>query len=75
MAQFTATLILVLVASVGLGAQAIRNVPRISIDELKALMELCYSEQLADPERGVGAAAKRHMASKLLTLSEYLWQS
>ena len=44
-------------------------------DELKALMELCYSEQLADPERGVGAAAKRHMASKLLTLSEYLWQS
>jgi rhodanese-related sulfurtransferase len=38
-AQLTTTLILVLVASVGLGAQAIRNVPRISIDELKTLIE------------------------------------
>jgi rhodanese-related sulfurtransferase len=32
-------LILLLAASVGLGAQAIRNVPRISIDELKTLIE------------------------------------
>lgn len=40
MAQFTAkALILILIASVGLGAQAIRNVPRISIDELKTLID------------------------------------
>ena len=40
MARFTAkTLTLIFVASVALGAQAIRNVPRISIDELKTLME------------------------------------
>jgi rhodanese-related sulfurtransferase len=32
-------LILVLVATAGLSAQAIRNVPRISIDELKVLLE------------------------------------
>jgi rhodanese-related sulfurtransferase len=39
-AQFTAkALTLIVVAGVTLSAQAIRNVPRISIDELKALME------------------------------------
>lgn len=48
---------------------------RFTYDELKALLELCYSEQLADPERGVAAAAKRQMADKLLALSEYMWQS
>jgi len=44
-------------------------------DELKDLMELCYSQQLNDPERGVTAAAKREMADKMLNLSEFLWQS
>ncbi|KAK4104947.1 hypothetical protein N658DRAFT_483757 [Parathielavia hyrcaniae] len=48
---------------------------RFTYDELKALLELCYSEQLADPERGVAAAAKRLLADKLLALSEYMWQS
>jgi exocyst complex component 4 len=48
---------------------------RFTYDELKALLELCYSEQLADPERGVAAAAKRQLADKLLGLSEYMWQS
>ena len=48
---------------------------RFTYDELKALLELCYSEQLADPERGVAAAARRQMADKLLGLSEYMWQS
>lgn len=48
---------------------------KFTYDELKALMELCYSEQLADPERGVASAAKRQMADKLLNLSEYMWQS
>jgi exocyst complex component 4 len=48
---------------------------KFTYDELKTLVELCYSEQLADPERGVAAQAKRQMADKLLALSEYLWQS
>ncbi|KAL1865592.1 hypothetical protein VTK73DRAFT_5183 [Phialemonium thermophilum] len=48
---------------------------RFTYDELKALVELCYSEQLADPERGVAAQAKRQMADKLLSLSECMWQS
>ncbi len=48
---------------------------RFTYDELKGLLELCYSEQLADPERGVAAAAKRQLADKLLGLSEYMWQS
>jgi exocyst complex component 4 len=48
---------------------------RFSLDELKALMELWYSEQLANPERGIAAAAKRQMGEKALTLSEYMWQS
>lgn len=49
--------------------------PKFSYDELKALMELCYSEQLANPERGIAAAAKRQMGEKVLALSEYMWQS
>ncbi|KAG7119569.1 exocyst complex component sec8 like protein [Verticillium longisporum] len=48
---------------------------RFSYDELKALMELCFSEQLANPERGVAAAAKRQMGEKMLALSEYTWQT
>ncbi len=52
-----------------------RDNNRFTYDELKALMELCFSEQLADPERGVNSAAKRQMADKLLNLSEYMWQS
>jgi exocyst complex component 4 len=52
-----------------------RDPDRFTYDELKNLLELCFSEQLADPERGVAAAAKRQMADKLLNLSEYMWQS
>lgn len=48
---------------------------RFTYDELKTLVELCYSEQLADPERGVASQAKRQMADKLLNLSEYMWQT
>ncbi|KAK3684829.1 Sec8 exocyst complex component-specific domain-containing protein [Podospora appendiculata] len=60
------------------GAQGVtkaRDNNRFTYDELKALVELCYSEQLADPERGIAAAARRQMADKLLNLSEYMWQS
>ncbi|KAI0120198.1 Sec8 exocyst complex component-specific domain-containing protein [Nemania sp. FL0031] len=48
---------------------------KFSYDELKALVELCYSVQLSDPERGVNAAAKRQMGEKILALSEYMWQT
>ncbi|KAI1377455.1 Sec8 exocyst complex component-specific domain-containing protein [Hypoxylon crocopeplum] len=59
----------------GQGAAAVLESERFTYDELKALVELCYSEQLADPERGVAAAAKRQMGEKVLALSEYMWQS
>lgn len=48
---------------------------RFSYDELKALIELCFSEQLSNPERGIASAAKRQMADKMLTLSEQMWQT
>ena len=44
-------------------------------DELKTLVELCYSEQLSSPERGISTVAKRTMGENLLQLSEYMWQS
>lgn len=47
--------------------------PTFSYEELKALIELYYSEQLANPERGIASAAKRKMEDKLLGLSEHLW--
>jgi exocyst complex component 4 len=46
-----------------------------SYDELKTLVELCYSEKLASPERGISSVAKRGMGEHLLQLSEYMWQS
>ncbi|KAK6952219.1 exocyst subunit [Daldinia eschscholtzii] len=57
------------------GGPPIPEAERFTYDELKALLELCYSEQLADPERGVAAAAKRKMGEKVLALSEFMWQS
>ncbi|KAF7542520.1 hypothetical protein G7Z17_g11499 [Cylindrodendrum hubeiense] len=52
-----------------------QDAEHFSYDELKALVELCYSEQLAHPERGIASAAKRQMADKLLGLSEHMWQT
>lgn len=57
------------------GENPIPESERFSYEELKALIELCYSEQLADPERGVASAAKRQMGEKALALSEHMWQS
>ena len=39
MARFATKTLIILLASASLSAQAVRNVPRISIDELKTLME------------------------------------
>lgn len=44
-------------------------------DELKALMELCFSEGMSNRERGIASAAKRKLDDKLLGLSEHMWQS
>ncbi|CAK7210947.1 exocyst subunit [Sporothrix bragantina] len=44
-------------------------------DELKELIELFYSEQLANPERGIENAARRQMGEKLMELGEHLWQN
>ncbi|KPM44060.1 putative exocyst complex component sec8 [Neonectria ditissima] len=52
-----------------------QDAEHFSYDELKALVELSYSEQMAHPERGVATAAKRQMADKLLGLSEHMWQT
>lgn len=46
-----------------------------SYDELKTLVELCYSEKLADSERGISNVARRSMGDKLLQLSEVMWQT
>jgi len=51
------------------------NNGKYSYEELKTLVELCYSEQIADPERGISTTAKRAMGDHLLQLSEYMWQS
>lgn len=52
-----------------------RDPDRFTYDELKALIELCYSEDLASKERGIENNARRMMGDKLLELSEHMWQS
>ncbi len=44
-------------------------------EESKTLVELCYSEQISNTERGISTGAKRQMGEHLLQLSEYMWQS
>ncbi|KAG4026771.1 hypothetical protein MFRU_036g00050 [Monilinia fructicola] len=48
---------------------------KFSYDELKGLVELCFSEQLGSNERGITTVAKRGMGECMLQLSEYMWQS
>lgn len=52
-----------------------REPDRFTYDELKTLIELCYSEPLASKERGIENNARRAMGDKLLELSEHMWQS
>ena len=52
-----------------------QDADRFSYDELKTMIELFYSEQAANPERGIKEAAKRQMGDKLLSLSEHMWQT
>lgn len=46
-----------------------------SYDELKVLVELCYSDAMSSARREVAMQAKRSMDDHLLQLSEHLWQS
>jgi hypothetical protein len=46
-----------------------------SYDQLKVLIELCYSEALGSSRREVAMGAKRGLGDHLLLLSEQLWQS
>ncbi|KAG6041127.1 exocyst subunit [Claviceps citrina] len=43
-------------------------------EELRALVELCFSEPMADRERGIASSARRRMDDKLLGLSEHMEQ-
>lgn len=52
-----------------------RDPDRFAYEELKALIELCYSEMLTSKERGIENSARRLMGDKLLELSEHTWQS
>lgn len=57
----------------GMGTLAI-DLNSFSYDELKTLIELCYSEQMANPERGITSAARRQLDEKFARLSEFRWQ-
>lgn len=46
-----------------------------SYDELVILVELCYSEQLSNPERGISKVAERGIADHKLQLEMVMWQS
>ncbi|KAI9875177.1 MAG: hypothetical protein M1830_008789 [Pleopsidium flavum] len=46
-----------------------------SYEELKLLVELCYSEGLKSSNREVATTAKRALNDHLLALSEHLWQT
>ena len=48
---------------------------KFDIEELKALMKLCYSEQVGSSERGISTVAKRRLDEDLLKLDEYMWES
>lgn len=46
-----------------------------SLEEMKVLVELCYSEGLRSSQREVAVQAKRELSEHLLVLSEVLWNA
>ena len=44
-------------------------------EELKTLVELCFSEQVVSGERGISASAKRAMGEMVMRLNEVMWES
>lgn len=54
------------------GAGAGESANTFTYEELRVLLELCFSEQAASPERGLATAAKRQLADKLQEFSEMM---
>ncbi len=46
-----------------------------SLEELKGLVELCYSEGLRSEGREGAVAARKGLGAKVLELSEVLWDT
>ena len=46
-----------------------------SLEEMKVLLELCYSEGLRSDKREVVVQAKRGLNEHMLALSEFLWDA
>lgn len=57
------------------GKKGGEGVREFDYEELKCLVELCWSERCKDPERGVSTLAKRNRGDAVLRLSEVMWQS
>ena len=47
----------------------------LNLEEIKILVELCYSEALQSNQRDAPAQAKRAMADDILQLTEYMWST
>lgn len=47
----------------------------LSYEELKAIIELCYSVSLSSSRREISIQAQRNLSDHLLQLSEHLWQT
>ena len=46
-----------------------------TLDELRVILELCYSEAVASDDKEVAVKAKRGLDDGILQLSEHLWQA
>ena len=46
-----------------------------SYEEMKKILELCYSEALTSEKREVAAQAQREVDEKSLELNEYMWDN
>ena len=46
-----------------------------SMEEMKALVELCYSQGLQSPEREIAVQARKGLSEHLLQLSECMWNT
>ena len=47
----------------------------LNLEEMKILIELCYSEALQSDQRDEAAHAKRDMGDDILQLTEYMWST
>ena len=59
----------------GISRDGKENKHDFSYEELKALIELCYSEAINSNKREVASVAQTNLNDHLLQLSEHMWQS